>query len=134
MVAIESSEPGEKPGACWRDTLKTSVCALPLLPAAEGLANRHPAPHLTLSPRTVAQSHPADVLSRSRRASSGFLIEGSPQGRIRKGVGEWRVCRGGKLTKPIAAMGRSNKATYITWAVSSARRLCCIFRLISSSR
>jgi hypothetical protein len=43
MAAIESSEPGAKPCACWRDTLKTSVCALPLLPAAEGPANRHPA-------------------------------------------------------------------------------------------
>jgi hypothetical protein len=54
MAAIEISEPGEKPVACWRDTLKTSVCALPLFPTAEGPANRFPAPHLTLASRTSA--------------------------------------------------------------------------------
>jgi len=27
-------------------------------------------------------------------AGAGYLIEGSPQGRIRKGAEEWRVCRG----------------------------------------
>jgi len=47
MAAIESSEPGEEPGTCCLDTLKTSLSALPLFPTAEGPVNRHPAPHLT---------------------------------------------------------------------------------------
>jgi len=46
MAAIESSEPGEEPGTCCLDTLKTSLSALPLFPTAEGPVNRHPAPHL----------------------------------------------------------------------------------------
>jgi len=48
MAAIESSEPGEKPGTCCQDTLKPSVCALPLFPTAEGPVSRYPTPHLTL--------------------------------------------------------------------------------------
>jgi len=51
-------------------------------------------------------SEPGEKPARSRQG--GFLIEGSPQGRIRKGVGEWRVWRGFEVTQLIAAMGRSN--------------------------
>jgi hypothetical protein len=46
FIRDRNSEPGEKPDACCPDTLKTSMCALPLFPTAEGPANRHPAPHL----------------------------------------------------------------------------------------
>jgi hypothetical protein len=41
--------------------LKTSLFALPLLPAAEGPANRSPAPHLTLPPPTGVRSSIAGV-------------------------------------------------------------------------
>jgi hypothetical protein len=55
-MARSNSEPGEEPGTCCQDTLKTSVCALPLFPTAEGPVNRHPAPHLTFVTKTTDNS------------------------------------------------------------------------------